>query len=291
MFRYPVYQLCSFYQGLGYVIRDLQRNEDLSLDVSVEYCGRVGRVLEGLALLVDGVELDESLVHCIKQLSEKLVSDAPERRSSVLRPQLKNIESGIELNLGKRTFMFVPQVRANVLYSIGKYEWASQFPNAMVDVIEATACYAFGRYTASVFHSMRVAESGLRHIAKTLRVSLKHKGRPMPIDQGTWSKVIDAIEKKIERTRRLGRLGVKRNRELAFYSDCAHQCAYMKDLYRNDVSHSGRPYKEAEALAVWGRVTDFMERLANGADGDGIVKKQPKLDASTYSVEVKELSQ
>jgi len=49
-------------------------------------------------------------------------------------------------------------------------EVAERFPKAAYDINEAGSCLAAGRYTASVFHLMRVAEYGLRTLAKPLKV-------------------------------------------------------------------------------------------------------------------------
>ncbi len=265
MFRYGVHEFCALYQSLGFMIRDAQFGEKLSSENSPDYCLTIGKILGALAVFGEAVELDKSLVQSMRTLSELQMGPQPECRPSVLRPQLLNIDKGIEINLADRTFMFVPPHRAGYLYDIGKYEWATNvFVESVVDVIEATACYAFGRYTASVFHSMRVAEYGLRHVARSMKVTLTHKGKRMPVDHATWGKVIDKIESKIKRIRENKAIGDKREQEIAFYSDCAHQCAYLRDIYRNEVSHSGRAYKEAEALGVWGRVNDFMTALASG---------------------------
>jgi hypothetical protein len=51
----------------------------------------------------------------------------------------------------------------------------SNFPSATSDIKEAGNCFATGRATACVFHSMRVVEHGLRSLAKDLRVRLPKK--------------------------------------------------------------------------------------------------------------------
>ena len=63
-------------------------------------------------------------------------------------------------------------------------------PTSEKDTRDAVETYAFGLNTASVFHCMRVSEFGLRWIAQKLRVKITDKGKVVPIEFGTWEKVI-----------------------------------------------------------------------------------------------------
>lgn len=108
---------------------------------------------------------------------------------------------------------------------------------------------------------MRVAEFGLRRIALKLQVKLKDKGQYHPIEYGTWDKVITACKNKITKIRQ-NPIGPKRQETLEFYSDAGDHCLFMKDVWRNNVSHTRKPYNQPEALAVLERVKDFMKFLA-----------------------------
>jgi hypothetical protein len=114
--------------------------------------------------------------------------------------------------------------------------------------------------TASVFHLMRAAEFGLRALARKLRVKITHKGKNCPIEYGDWEKVITEIKNKIASSRTLP-AGSKRQAKLEFYSDAADHCVFMKDIWRNNVSHTRRTYSDPEALAVLSRVKGFMDFL------------------------------
>jgi hypothetical protein len=46
------------------------------------------------------------------------------------------------------------------------------------------------------------------------------------------------------------------------YSDAADHCEFMKDIWRNNVSHTRKAYSDPEAVAVLQRVREFMEFLA-----------------------------
>jgi hypothetical protein len=135
------------------------------------------------------------------------------------------------------------------------------FPDAIYDIEAAGECLAMDLNTASVFHSMRIAEHGLRWLARKLKVKLTDKGKPMPITHATWDKVITGVKNRIAAAR-AGSAGVKKQNELARLARAVDQCDYMKDIWRNDVAHARREYNSADAKAALDRVRDFMQSLA-----------------------------
>lgn len=82
-----------------------------------------------------------------------------------------------------------------------------------------------------------------------------------PIESGTWDKVITACKGKIDAIRKKP-IGPKKQAQLEFYSDAGDHCLFMKDIWRNNISHTRKPYNKPEALAVLERVRDFMKFLA-----------------------------
>jgi hypothetical protein len=153
---------------------------------------------------------------------------------------------------------FVDYLDTQALY--GPVVW-KKFPRARRDITEAGNCLALGSSTAAVFHAMRVAEHGLRALAKKLGAKTKHTGAVQPIEYADWDTVITAIKNRIASLRPLSRGPIK-TRNLEFYSDMAEQCEYMKDIWRNTISHTRRPYNVGEAVGVLKRVEDLMKRLA-----------------------------
>jgi hypothetical protein len=134
-------------------------------------------------------------------------------------------------------------------------------PEGRNDIKDAGNCIAASLYTASVFHLMRVSEYGLRALAKRLRVKLNVKGKQIPIEYGTWNEVITNCNNRIGVARQK-HVGAKKQLQLNLYSEAADHCTFMKDIWRNDLSHTRKPYIHDEALAVFGRVRDFMLFLA-----------------------------
>jgi len=54
---------------------------------------------------------------------------------------------------------------------------------------------------------------------------------------------------------------MRKSQKIEHYSDAADHCTYMKDIWRNSVSHTRKPYSFTEAVAVFERVRDFMQLL------------------------------
>jgi hypothetical protein len=180
--------------------------------------------------------------------------------------ELKVLRECIEADLEKRAFVFILPEKAKLVRereANWKQVW-EVIPKCKDDTKEALYCYALERNTAAVYHSMRVAEFGLRHIARKVGVRLIDKGKPQPIEFATWDKVIQGINTKITAARAMPH-GPRKNKNLQFYSSAAENCTYIRDIWRNEISHTRKgDYNDGEALGVLNRVKDFMDLLAKG---------------------------
>lgn len=176
--------------------------------------------------------------------------------------ELTVLRQCIEADLEKRLFAFLEPSRVEVFVAMEK-NWKAvfdQIPDTKEDIEDAHIAYMAELYTATVFHLMRVAEHGLRKLAKKLRVSLslKHKGHLLPLDYAEWQKMIDAINNKLNKLKLLPS-GPKRAEQLEKFSDAGQHCLFMKDIWRNTISHARKPYNESEAKAALDRVHGFMQ--------------------------------
>jgi hypothetical protein len=142
-------------------------------------------------------------------------------------------------------------------------EVLSNLPLASEDIKNSGNCLAVELPTAAVFHLMRVSEHGLRYLAKKLRATVKHNKSLCPLEYAEWDKVITAVKNKIEEKRKLPK-GPQRQAKLEFFSEAADHCLFMKEIWRNNISHTRRPYTQTEAMSVFERVRDFMQFLAKG---------------------------
>lgn len=157
----------------------------------------------------------------------------------------------------------MPAAKTKKLADISK-EWQeiwTKFPSSKEDSERAVDCYVLGQDTACVFHSMRVVEMGLRELAKNLQVKLTHKGKKQPIEFADWGTIINVAKTKISQVNALGP-GPKRQAKLDFYADATDHCLFMKDIWRNTVSHARKAYNDSESLRALTRAHDFMLLLA-----------------------------
>lgn len=178
---------------------------------------------------------------------------------SQLQHEAKTIRDTIDNELSDRRFVYISKAKAAIL-DAGADTWKPVWdwcPEAESDIKEAVEAYVLGLNTACVFQAMRVSERGLRGLAKALHVRIVDKKKQCPLEYGTWEKVIQAIGNKINTVRNQPQ-GPKRQEKLTFYSDAADHCTYMKDIWRNEISHARRSYNDAEALGALNRVKDFM---------------------------------
>jgi hypothetical protein len=180
-----------------------------------------------------------------------------------LRTQAKVLHEAIHADLCYRRFAFVPTSKAQ-LHDTFALVWDDiwkKIPDCKEDSERAIDCYALEQNTACVFHLMRVTEFGLRSLAKKLRVTITHSGKACPLEYGDWEKVIAGIKNKIAQIRSTA-AGPKKQAKLEFYSDAADHCVFMKDIWRNNVSHTRKAYNDSEAKAALDRVQDFMRFLS-----------------------------
>jgi hypothetical protein len=163
----------------------------------------------------------------------------------------------LEEDLQGEMFLAVASSRASYYESteplFGK-EVADAFPSTAYDVAEAGKCYALYRSTACVFHLMRVVEIGLRVFADRFGVKS---------DRQNWQNIIEGIEKAV---RNIGTDPATRpsnwKDQQEFFSGAATHFMFIKDAWRNYVTHGRDKSTEEEAEKILGNVRGFMQRLA-----------------------------
>lgn len=129
-------------------------------------------------------------------------------------------------------------------------EVATAFPSSAEDIQHAGTCYALGQHTASVFHSMRVLEVGLHVFADRLGVDF---GRD------AWGTVLDRIDAVLKKNASGPRVDAI---ERQVFAEAALNFRYLKDAWRNEVSHLRGEYAKGQAESVLAHVRDFMRELA-----------------------------
>lgn len=135
----------------------------------------------------------------------------------------------------------------------------NRFKRAQYDIKEAGNCLATGANTACVFHLMRVAEHGLRALARRFDIELVNTTtrRPKPIEEATWQEIIDEVNLEIRNAR--NRATPAQEKRLEAYLHLNTACKAIKHLWRNPVSHLRGSYTEEKAKIIYSSVRDLMQ--------------------------------
>ncbi|HEX5183256.1 MAG TPA: hypothetical protein VFW19_08910 [Allosphingosinicella sp.] len=187
------------------------------------------------------------------------------KKWSELNTRARALRNAIKTELKCYLLYIYPKERGDK-FRTWKKDWevsVNAFPDIEWDVYEATDCYALQHHTASVFHSMRVAEHGLRALAKERRINLpKNK----PIEWATWQEIIKALDDEIKVIGTTWKAGKAKDSALAFYSGTRAELNGFKDEYRNLVMHVRAHYDEFQAARALSRVHAFMEAISEKID-------------------------
>jgi hypothetical protein len=169
---------------------------------------------------------------------------------------LKDLEVGIREEGEDHLSFNIPADRGKLLQREPGF-WGrvpESFPSASPDCGSVLVCYACDESTASVFHSMRVLECGLKVLSDALG---------LPFGSDVWHVAIDRIEAEIREYERVWPKGQNKSDFLRFYSEAAKEFRYFKDGWRNYVSHRLSVYDAPQALSTMTHVRDFMLMLSS----------------------------
>lgn len=166
---------------------------------------------------------------------------------------IETIYSTLKAELRTTLFKVIPKERAKYNDS----EWLkgpdlqTKFPIAFKELERGGICYSLGQPTASVFHSMRALESGLSALAKPFAISTA-------LDN--WQTIIEQIEKAV---RNLGtqQKSQQKSDDESFYGAATSHLYFVKNAWRNHVSHRLESYSDDDALRILLRTQEFVGSL------------------------------
>jgi hypothetical protein len=217
-----------------------------------KFRGRLLSILEAIEHFCVGLGLDSAVdkAHRIKKGSlEESAYSLPELQTA-FRELRERIEDGVY------RILLISVPRSKAVYVREKQLFGQKvedkFPGAGEDIEEAGKCFALGRYTACVFHLMRVMEKGVQELANKL-------GARVDVEKEPWGKILTAISDAIKRR------PTKTSRQKKFHSDCEEIAASLhavKDAWRNPTMHPKKTYTEEEVDSIFHNVRAFMQRLA-----------------------------
>jgi len=225
-----------------------------------------------------GIDQTRKLLDILMGESERLELDAARRRvwsftvrlrSPITQEELctehRVLRETIESELDFKYFYHYPKREAQRVLAIDK-DWSAafeKFPSCRLDAEAAVDAWALDHGTGCVFHCMRVAEIGLRALARERKVRLP-KDRPLEFAQ--WQDIIKATEVEAEKVANWpAKRAKQRDKALTFYRRVLGEVQAFKEV-RNGVMHSRTHFDQAQAESVLNHVQEFMGRLAERLD-------------------------
>lgn len=221
--------------------------------------GGLSMLLREMKKQCDFVGLDTSanmIVRMAKRIEYGLLTDR-----EMLSENLTVLRETIRFELEDRFFYSYPKARSARVRAFDD-DWREivmAFPSVGADALAGVDCWALEHGTASVFHLMRVAERGLRALARERRVTLK-SGRLL--EYAEWEIILRETGK--QRDALMNKPpSPKRDAAVEFYSGMLLELQGFKDVYRNNVNHSRESYDALQAESVLNHVYAFMKRLSS----------------------------
>lgn len=220
-------------------LRNIERLcRHLRLSLSETYVARLIANIEQTPTLTE--RLDSQTIHP-RQLAEWV---------TILRERIDDELRTVELfvvEFEKRAYLTDP-------YLFGP-EVSSKFTPAIKDIEEAGQCFAFDRYTASVFHLMRIVEVGLRALGASLNdAELDPRKNP------SWDRILGRCDRELAKP--YDQRSPEWKSDQQFYANATANLRAVKDAWRNPTLHVERSYDEREASEIWNAVRAFMRHLA-----------------------------
>jgi hypothetical protein len=236
--------------------RPLQINQDMVGQLLVN--------LRGIQLLCVKMDLASSVEMCVL-LIQRYEQDR--LTWSQLIGDLELLERSVIGGFEKGVFYHIPAHILELLIQPGLRfgsKVSSNFRSASFDMKEADKCFALERYTASVFHCMRVLEKGLHALVHDLNNRFNagiHFSKS--IEATNWGNILDEIHHTLTKQNRLQRLNPQPSKDdMQFYSSAAKEFEYFKEAWRDEVSHSRGSYDRADAWRVLKHVEAFMKQIS-----------------------------
>lgn len=222
---------------------------------------------------------DEKFLHPIEEECRKVAldtsietirdfrEDSPNMTLENARIRIRELDRCIRLEMKTHLFIYIPTDRAKYYQQWGEAKRKGheeevplfgetvndKFPSTVYDITEAGNSFAFGRYTACVFHLMRVLEIGLSILAKKFDISSSHTN---------WHNIIEETDKKIREMGNDPNKPANWKEEQEFYSQVANQFMNIKNAWRNYTMHYRAKYTDEEAELIMRNVQVFMQKLS-----------------------------
>jgi hypothetical protein len=208
--------------------------------------------------ILDKPQLRQFVPFCVP-IIERVVEGLEKQETTLwtLAELLRDFERRMVDELGMHVFFQVNPAFVE-LSRYPKRGWEpaiSAFPAIESDVLDASYCLVCDRWSASVFHQMRVMEFGLDKLRRMVRVPRKRPG---------WDGVIEAIDKTLAPQQGKKKSATKRARD-RFIAEAVVQLRAIKEI-RNTTMHDWtKTYTPNQATDLYRAVRSFMSKMAEAS--------------------------
>ncbi len=163
--------------------------------------------------------------------------------------RIEEVERALQREMRGNAFFVVSQSDASFYNNASLFgaEVEAKFTRLSEDISEAGKCLAFGRYTACIFHLMRVMEATVQDFGSAVGVSLTY--------EKNWQNILDEINKAIKG------MDQKQPKTQQLAEAAAH-LYNVKLAWRNPVMHPKDTYTQEDARAIFDNVKSFTSYLA-----------------------------
>jgi hypothetical protein len=136
-------------------------------------------------------------------------------------------------------------------------EVANKFPSTLNEIDEAGKCFALSRYTACVFHLMRILEIGIESVRKSL-------GIPDPVKDAdrNWGAILRKLNDELRR-RNAPPPQWPNATDKEFFAEAYASLDAVRNVWRNATTHVEKTYGEEQAEHIFAAVRGFRTDLYN----------------------------
>lgn len=219
-----------------------------------------GIILSHLDNLVELIaDPDLGLAQSLKQVDRmKKALSLPNCAYDHIMRLTHELQSRIQDELDAPRFMYFTLSDIALYQDINPFgeEVATNFGSANFDIEEAAKCFAASRYTACVFHLMRVLEVALKAVAKGL-------GIPDPVKEAdrNWGGILRRIKDAIEQKDKTNDPTWLQDKD--FYKNAYTDLTAVRTAWRNPTMHVESKYDDQRAGHIYNVVMGFMKHLAD----------------------------
>lgn len=245
MLRFNAHNFVAAFNTLGQAEFEIRAGRTIPSDRTV---GAIGACFGMLLKQCEALELEYSARY-LKRLVE---SDDLRTFQGILKA-IETSKERIWDELDSRTYVQIEPPRAKYYEPLqppfGEAVF-SQFASANDDIVEAGNCLSLERYTACVFHLMRVTEAGLKVLGRELGIPYAP----------SWEAYLRQIAKIVEADWNTKSKAERARQPL--YKDLAGDLQSVKIAWRNPTMHIVKKYAADEAMQIYNSVKQFVTRLA-----------------------------